>query len=176
MEYRTVYDLGSSGFQYWAMLAWAGLMAFLALALMSRARLKGGNPFLAKFLFVFAILFADFSFAMPYLDYSRLSSVLKEGQTLVANGYVSQHAVSPTLEFIDSRLVGESQSFNVDGVKFNWHQPANFVLVSESNQSVTLKDGQALRVTYVEDGEGVVKERRILRLELAATDQRVASL
>lgn len=176
MEYRTVYDLGSSGFEYWAMLAWAGLIAFLALALMARARLKGNNPFLAKFLFVFAILFADFSFAMPYLDYSRLSAVLKDGQTLVANGYVSKHAVSSNLKFIGSRLVRESQSFNVNGVKFNWHQPTNFVLVSEQNPFVTLEDGQALRVTYVEDGEGAAKERLILRLELATTDQSLASL
>lgn len=172
MEYHTVYDLGSHGFNFSPLLL-AIMLAFLSLALMSRARVKGVNPVLARGIFVLSILFADFSVAMPYLEYSRLSSALKDGQTQVADGYISHHMVKPRISFNDSswaKLAGASQSFSVDGVSFDWSVSEFDSSLFSKKANLALRDGQALRVTYVEDGEGSVVQRRILRLELAEED------
>jgi len=165
MEYHTIYDLSSQGLD-WMMLLLAFLLGFASLAWMARARMKGHNPAWARSLFVAAILFVDFSVAMPYLEQTRLASVVRDGQAQVAHGYISQHVVKPRLPFQDlplASLAGASQSFCVDGISFDWSAPR----LTASHASWMLSDGQALRVTYVEDAKGDVTQRRILRLEVA---------
>ncbi|HET8708391.1 MAG TPA: hypothetical protein VFM46_18935 [Pseudomonadales bacterium] len=171
MAYQTIYDLEAYGFHGWPFLVATFALAFGALGLMARARLNGANPLAARSLFVFSILFADFSIAMPYLEYSRLTAALAHGEAQVANGFISHHEVRPRVQFGQlaiGKLTGELQSFSVNGVNFDWaFSGLGTGLLGGADQALALRDGQVLRVTYVEDGEGSFKQRRILRLEVA---------
>lgn len=172
MNYETLYDLGTFGYReghWWPI---GGALLLVALGLWLWQRRRGKRSPVPVFVGITG-LFLSFGVAGVSLwDHNRLVAEFNAGRAHVVEGVVVGHRIDVTHTRRSSgsgydRHVWEV--FLVGDVAFGYRtNGAGRVGFSNGTaEPIDIRDGQRLRVHYVEDVPGEYTERRIVRLERA---------
>lgn len=171
MNYQTLFDLGEYGYRdgpYWFVGAALALLAF-GLYLWQRRRAR--RNILPAFFGIVSLVISVGAGGVPLWDHHRLLAEYNAGRALVVEGVLSGHRVE---EVATRRPNGSGydrrnwESFAVAEVAFAFDRgPSPVGFRNQFDAPVDLRDGQRLRVHYVEDVPGDRTQRRIVRLERA---------
>lgn len=168
MRYELLFDLGQQPRSDWPwLLIGLAVMAGAALGLW-RQRVRGQRSAGPGFFLVFGA-FCLAAGLVPIWDRHRLLQALQSGQVRVAEGRVSSHGVELLTRYDSaSKRWRRShwEAFRVGDTAFGFTQDASSVGFRNAEEPrIALRDGEWLRLHYVEDVEGEFAQRRILRLE-----------
>lgn len=169
MQYELLFELGPqapSGIAFWLLLG-SGILIPATWLRWRRAR-QGKATAMPSFM----MLFGGVALACGLItiwDHQRLLGHLQAGRVEIAEGFVVSHSVQQVARY-DTRSKRHSRSeweaFLVGATAFGFTRDGSAVGFKNAIEPrVELRDGQWLRIAYVEDVEGDFSQRRILRLE-----------
>lgn len=168
MQYELLFDLGQqqTGEAFWLLLGSAILIP--ASWLRWRRARQGGATAMPTFMMVFGGV-ALACGLITIWDYQRLSNHLQAGRVEIAEGLVVSHSVESIARYDHQAKRyrrSEWEAFLVGSTAFGFTRDGSAVgFKNGAEPRVELRDGQWLRIAYVEDIEGDFSQRRILRLE-----------
>ncbi len=159
------------------MLPPALLLLFGALAWVRHRQRQGRSGALGGFVALTALLTASGA-ALAWADRERLLAALQVGAMHSVEGPLLGHGIEELARYDGLRQRSqrsEWEYFQVSGVGFSFRR--NGLAAGFRNEArVALRDGDWLRVSYVEDEPGLASSRRILRLQRRANKGNTAAL
>lgn len=172
MQYELLFDLGQQayleGVLCWLLLGSAVLLP--ATWLRRRRRLQGAATAMPTFMMAFGAVAAACGLITLW-DHHRLLEHLQAGRVEIAEGPVASHSVQQIARYdVQSKRYNRSEweAFLVGATAFGFTRDGSAVGFSNGAEPrLQLRDGEWLRVHYVEDVAGDFSQRRILRLERA---------
>jgi hypothetical protein len=176
MDDQILFDMAGTGFRDWPWVALGVCLSAAALVWWRWSRARGRRQGSAGMLAAMAVVMTAGA-GLGWWDHTRLVGHLQAGRVQVAEGVVLSHSVeavrrrhmgSPTVGSSSSNVSTSTswwESFLVGEVAFGFYRGSQVGFTNGEAQRVALRDGDRLRVSYVEDEPGVWTSRRIVRLE-----------
>jgi hypothetical protein len=168
MQYELLFDLGQqqTGEAFWLLLGSAILIP--ATWLRVRRTRQGGATAMPTFMMLFGAV-ALACGLITIWDHQRLLNHLQAGRVEIAEGLVASHSVESIARYDHQAKRynrSEWEAFLVGTIAFGFTRDASAVgFKNGAEPRVQLRDGEWLRIAYVEDVAGDFSQRRILRLE-----------
>jgi hypothetical protein len=167
-DFETLFDLASLGWQHGPMLAIGSAVLAGALGLLWLQRRRGRSQVLPAF-FVAAGLVLQIVAALAWWETDLLLADLRSAKAQVATGVVQSHEVKQRASWnANSKRYDRStwEAFLVGELAFGFTRGGAAVgFTNGGSPPLALRDGELLRVHYVEQTPGDFASRRILKLE-----------
>lgn len=180
MQYELLFDLGQQqpADAFWLLLG--GAILIPASWLRWRRARQGGATMMPTFMMLFGGVALACGLILRW-DHERLLAHLQAGRVEIAEGLVAAHSVETIVRYdvqAKRHRRSEWEAFLVGPTAFGFTRDASAVGFKNGDEPrVPLRDGDWLRIHYVEDVEGDFSQRRILRLERGnKANERSASL